>query len=1231
MKTTKKLFALILAVSLLAGMLAMGVSAEGGAQIVSQQLSLGDDLTMRFQVAVDSQYQSNAVISVAVAGDSVSYNVAEMTANENGNYQVYVDLAAAQMTDAISVQVKDGDSVLTEGSYSIRDYCVYLLEGDYTDATKQMAKEVLNYGAKAQEYFVYNQDNLANAGYELETTATVPTEGYDMTVDGKVSGISLRGSSLVFESKIAIRYYFATSDISAYTFKVGETPYDAQKRETGLYYVEVPGINPQEYAETVSLTVSDGENSLVVGYSPLSYIVRMSSRESTSAELKTFLAALYGYYLEAKDFVGIQQTDPTVFDENNIVISFGALSDIHLTGANDASAQKFQAALTQLKQEAAKHDKDGLDGIGIAGDITDTGSTVQADLFSEFITESGIENVMLTTGNHDNVLHDAAATLAYFAESMGETHFQNDIDTTMFDKGARHCVVNGYHFFFIEPVEYSNECPYDSEVLTWLDNSLEQITSNDPDAYVFLFTHPMLHNTVYGSDVYGMYTTYLTDIVSKYPQVVTLSGHLHFPVNDERSIMQSSFTALGCGSVRYVVFEAGYDDMASASVPKDGHDVSTGLLIQADGNGNLRITKMDFSNESTFKTPWEIQHPTVDGDHLTKYTSDRVNHNQAPILEGTPTLNATVSDDSVQDASVTFPAGSDDDLVHHYIVSIRNALTGQTLCYKFLSDFYSCSQPSDMKSTLTFPVELQENVDYRVEVVAVDSWGAKSEKISCITAFNDPEPTSPAPTNPVSDPAKILTYSLAGEWTNNRLWANGTETGYGPSKSYDGDISTMWNPQAPSGYAGEPGIIYELDQAYDLNMVEFTFAQSYYFKLYASPDGEDYELVANINSYNVNWCYIDGICVLEGLELQDIRFLKIVFTGKVINTSNTWLSVYEVNFFESGEIGLNTDWMLQETSGQPDDGTIIGYEITGEWSNTRIWSDGSEAGSGPSKSFDGDDSTNWNPQANSGYTGEPGIIYKLNGAYNLNKITLTFNDVYYFKLYVSTNGDNYELVADINADNASKAYTDYVCTLEGLELQNILFVKIIFTKRASSNSTWVKLYEVEVTEDGVKGIDTSWMLPQITEPAESNVTIISNAVIGSWNNDRVGTSIGPERTYDGNLTTNWNPAVTGFTTEAAIVYTLDQDYDLTEVILTFGTRKHYIVVSVSTDNETYTEVARITSANAADYYDELVCSIDGITAANTRYIKITFIGTESGTTWINMMEITGKGIPANPT
>ena len=433
---------------------------------------------------------------------------------------------------------------------------------------------------------------------------------------------------------------------------------------------------------------------------------------------------------------------PGNFDENNIVLSFGALSDIHITGNgnSDDAESKFRAALTQLKNQAAKHDKDGLDAIAIAGDIADTGKKSQVDTFTKIIKSSGISNVMLATGNHD-YYGDKAATLAYYLESMGEEYFKNDIDKAMFDKGARHCKLGNYHFFFLEPTRYSGNCPYDNDVLKWLDDSLKAVTTENPNAYVFVFTHPMPYNTCYGSDLSGgsWYTTYLTDTLSKYPQVVTFGGHLHFPVNDERTIMQTAFTSLGCGSVRYLAIERGYSNMASATVPKDAYRVSSGLLVQIDAGGNVRITRMDFSNMSTFKTPWEIDAPTADGAHLKKYSSERASANAAPALTGTPTLKATVDLTSgvISDASITVPAGKDDDLVHHYKITVKNESTGQVNTYNFLSDFYRHSLPRSMAKTLTFPLDITTGGTYTADIVAVDSWGAESGKVTCTAQFGN--------------------------------------------------------------------------------------------------------------------------------------------------------------------------------------------------------------------------------------------------------------------------------------------------------------------------------------------------------------------------------------------------------------------------------------------------------------------------------------------------------------
>jgi uncharacterized protein YuzE len=252
----------------------------------------------------------------------------------------------------------------------------------------------------------------------------------------------------------------------------------------------------------------------------------------------------------------------------------------------------------------------------------------------------------------------------------------------------------------------------------------------------------MIYDTVYGSTLgrepgsalTDMWVTSdITDILSKYNQVVTFGGHLHFPLNDPRSIMQTKFTSLGCGSVNYMAIEdGGYVNMASATTMKDKYEFSQGLLCEIDENGNMRINRMDFYNKTTIDTPWEISYPTSDGAHLKKYGKDRgfPENNAAPTLSE---IGVTLieSDEKGQIATVEFAAAKDDEFAHHYTLELKNASTDETLkTVKILSDFYRVRIPAEMKKTFSQRIRLPEADEYKLILTAYDSWGAASKPIS---------------------------------------------------------------------------------------------------------------------------------------------------------------------------------------------------------------------------------------------------------------------------------------------------------------------------------------------------------------------------------------------------------------------------------------------------------------------------------------------------------------------
>ena len=260
-------------------------------EIVSQQLVLGDNLNMRFRVKADSKYDA---INVTVgSGESEKVSLATAQQDADGNYIINVSLAAAQMTDVITLQPVAGSVTGTAKQYTVRQYAEVILKGGYAEPVKNLAQAMLNYGAGAQVYFDYNNtaEQLANKGYENDAVVTLPEE-LAIVNEGATEGVRFYGASLSFRDRIALRYYF-TGDISSMTVNAGEKAYTVGQKD-GLSYVELADINPQDYATVYTVTVGEGENPLSVGYSAMHYISRMGTRGSE--DLVNLLKALLAYH-----------------------------------------------------------------------------------------------------------------------------------------------------------------------------------------------------------------------------------------------------------------------------------------------------------------------------------------------------------------------------------------------------------------------------------------------------------------------------------------------------------------------------------------------------------------------------------------------------------------------------------------------------------------------------------------------------------------------------------------------------------------------------------------------------------------------------------------------------------------------------------------------------------------------------------------------------------------------
>lgn len=449
-----------------------------------------------------------------------------------------------------------------------------------------------------------------------------------------------------------------------------------------------------------------------------------------------------GKIYNAAKFVITKPTDKTKnFDASNIVLSLGVVSDVHVN--QQAQANKWKSALQQFKAKALENDSNGMAGVLVVGDLIDQPSNNQLSLFRSTL-ESEIDvkktPMIYTIGNHDVPRYAWASTMvsdvAYVRNMFGNDYFQTDQDQEMRTKyEARHCVIGDYHILCVSP-NGDQPIGYDPTVVTWLDNQLAAITSAEPEKYVIVITHPMIKNTVYGSrlgEEGGIWestlshywaTDALTPVLRKYPQAIVFGGHLHFPLNDPRSVWQGDFSVFGCASVRYMALENGkYEDMSSATVMKDCNDFSQGNLLQFDASGNMRVLRMDFYNKDVIGEPIVSSYPTSDKGHLTKYNHTTLSlANAAPSLS---TLNVDVTDGI---ATAKWAAGTDDEFVHHYVLTLKKGGAVVTTM-KILADFYKSAKTSGMRKEWTRSLGNVTDGTYELTLEAFDSWDAAAKPL----------------------------------------------------------------------------------------------------------------------------------------------------------------------------------------------------------------------------------------------------------------------------------------------------------------------------------------------------------------------------------------------------------------------------------------------------------------------------------------------------------------------
>ena len=274
---------------------------------VSASISLHDSIKINFYVNGLEDSPAYYTVRYTFGGEVTEVVLDDSMRETDGSFKfVAAECAARQMNDTVDFCVKyKGTEIFHMPAYSIRMYCERQLSGTVSDKLRNICLAVLDYGAAAQNYFGYRQDNLANSTYSADAidSTVVPAFTTSATRNGDIVKMS---ASLSLKARTELNFYiYSDGSISTTpTVTVGgegwaNLTFDLAGTSGGVrvYKLTIKGLASSMLGQNVVVSVTtDASGEGTVTYSPMAYACRNQNKDGA---LGTVCKALYNYYVAA--------------------------------------------------------------------------------------------------------------------------------------------------------------------------------------------------------------------------------------------------------------------------------------------------------------------------------------------------------------------------------------------------------------------------------------------------------------------------------------------------------------------------------------------------------------------------------------------------------------------------------------------------------------------------------------------------------------------------------------------------------------------------------------------------------------------------------------------------------------------------------------------------------------------------------------------------------------------
>jgi hypothetical protein len=270
--------------------------------------------------------------------------------------------------------------------------------------------------------------------------------------------------------------------------------------------------------------------------------------------------------------------------------------------------------------------------------------------------------------------------------------------------------------------------------IEWVKEQIEIALKEDKNKPIFVITHMNPFDTVYGSIEWGNIN--IKNALINYENVISISGHSHFSLIDERSIWQGNFTAIQTQAIAYIELEKGKEN---GSVPKNEFGQNKpciknymGLIMNVNDE-KIEFNRISFEKNEFYGNKWIIELPINKNNF--RYTNlEREKKSVAPFWK--KEQNKSINVKYMKNAQTNeiksvlfFEQPFHENFVHSYEIELiylkDNSYGGKFL---YFSDFYL--MPEDREKIIKLGIcSYIKSGEYNIKITGIESFGKKSEPI----------------------------------------------------------------------------------------------------------------------------------------------------------------------------------------------------------------------------------------------------------------------------------------------------------------------------------------------------------------------------------------------------------------------------------------------------------------------------------------------------------------------